>query len=175
MITCSTENSSATKELSPYKTTTLGEYNFTSILSKALVAALAAEIEITDKLTWWDKAGAGNPVTYVQAFLNDYMYTALKFKRTYSPADWESFWKPTFMNYGYPPNILGFLFLKFYAAFQKNIVPKEIWTGEAYGALPGEDSGGGNGGDTPSPLAWAIGGTGVIVALGVGAFLLLRK
>ena len=173
MITCQS-NVDTTKNLQPYKATTLGEYDFSSVLSKGLVAALAAEIEITDKLTWWDKAGAGNPITYVQAFLNDYMYTALKSKKTYNPAEWESFWKPTFINYGYSPNILGFLFLKFDAAFQKNLVPKDIWTGAAYGALPGE------GGDVPdgpagSPLKWAVGGTGVIIALGVGAFLLLRK
>jgi hypothetical protein len=160
----------ATKDLKPFKAATLGDYEFTSILSKGLVAALSAEIGITDELTWTQKLGIGNPITYVQGFLNDYMYTVLTFKKIYSTSDYQSFWKPKFMEYGYPPAVTDFLFLKFQAAYREGLVPKEIWNGTAYGTLPGEGPG--------TPLGtgskFAIGG-GVLIALGVGAFLIFRK
>lgn len=168
MITSTPTNNKVTKDLAPYKVATLGEYSFTSILSKALVAVLSAEIELTDKLTALEKLGVGNPITYVEGFLNDYMYTAQKFKKTYNPADWESFWKPKFMSYGYPPNILGFLFLKFYQAYQKNLVPKEVWTGTGYGPLPTTTD------DVPIGKM-AIGGGVVLAIIGIGTLLIFKK
>lgn len=113
---------------------TLGALDLSAftVLSGAIYANMVAEAG------WWEAAQLGLFRDTIPDMLRSYMADVRTNRKSYSPADLDSYWVPLLINQGFTPKdrIKNF-FRAFNEIYKTGAVPRDIWYPDVNQEIPG--------------------------------------